>query len=397
MNPIFARIFKVDELTRTVTGRAAQEVIDRDREIFDYTSSKPEFMKWSAEVSADTGGKSLGNVRSMHGNIAAGKLTNIDFNDVEKAIDISAKIVDDNEWDKVLEGVHTGFSIGGRYARKWAEPINGQMIQRYTAVPNEISIVDRPCCPTAKFFSIHKRDGSVVQMEQISEDSDGVVFENGQFVYKGGPGSGPHGGTGRTTYSAGEHEKWKADAKAAGAKTKLVTRSKTNDYHQAIHPEKGIIGHFNTTANGGGGGLSRKSDSGDLLKFEDGKFVFKGGPGSGPQGGKGSHPQRAEKYGNKQRVASAHHANEAAEHAGAHGDKEGMKLSEAAQSATTQALASGKSSQATQAAAHNAARDAHHQAESYHAAVGNSEASGHHGLAADAHGSLYAIHSANSK
>lgn len=201
MNPVFARIIKVDEETRTVTGRAAQEVVDRDNEIFDYASSKPEFMKWSAEVSADTGGKSLGNVRSMHGNIAAGKLTNIDFNDVEKSIDISAKIIDDNEWDKVIEGVHTGFSIGGRYARKWAEPINGKMIQRYTAVPNEISIVDRPCCPTAKFFSIHKRDGSIVQKAQVTTD-DLVKFEDGKFVFKGGSGSGPHGGGSKPGNSA---------------------------------------------------------------------------------------------------------------------------------------------------------------------------------------------------
>lgn len=191
MQPIFARITKVDEETRTVTGRAAQEVVDRDNEIFDYISSKPEFMRWSAEVSADTAGKSLGNVRSMHGNIAAGKLTSIDFNDVEKAIDVSAKIIDDNEWDKVMEGVHTGFSIGGRYARKWAEPINGKMVQRYTAVPTEISIVDRPCCPTAKFFSIHKTDGSVIQKffkNQIELDTDGKI------MFKGGAGSGPSGG-----------------------------------------------------------------------------------------------------------------------------------------------------------------------------------------------------------
>ena len=184
MRPIFARITKVDEETRTVTGRAAQEVVDRDNEIFDYASSKPEFMKWSASVSADTAGKSLGNVRSMHGNVAAGKLTNIDFNDVEKAIDVTAKIVDDNEWKKCLEGVHTGFSIGGRYARKWAEPINGKMVQRYTAVPSEISIVDRPCIPTAKFFEVHTRDGSVEKKAFL--DSRVVDFTNGKIVLEKG-------------------------------------------------------------------------------------------------------------------------------------------------------------------------------------------------------------------
>src|ERR1700683_1348323 len=113
MQPIYARIYKIDEKTRTVTGRAAQEVIDRDNEIFDYESSKPNFQSWSAEVFADTNGKSYGNVRSMHGNVAAGKLTEIEFNDAEKAFDVSAKMVYAVEWKKCLEGVHTGFSIGG--------------------------------------------------------------------------------------------------------------------------------------------------------------------------------------------------------------------------------------------------------------------------------------------
>ena len=161
MQPIFCRIYKIDEKTRTVTGRAVQEVIDRDGEIFDYASSKPNFQSWSAEVFADTNGKSYGNVRAMHGNVAAGKLTDIQFLDTEKAIDVAAKIVDDNEWKKCLEGVHTGFSIGGRYARKWSDVQDGKIVHRYTAVPAEISLVDRPCVPSAKFFSVHKRDGTV--------------------------------------------------------------------------------------------------------------------------------------------------------------------------------------------------------------------------------------------
>jgi hypothetical protein len=164
MNPVFCRIVKVDEERREIVGRAAQEVIDRDNEIFDYKSSRPEFEKWSADVFQDTNGQSHGNVRAMHGNVAAGKLTSITFDDAERAIDVTAKIVDDNEWKKCLEGVYTGLSIGGRYSKKWPEAINGKMVTRYTAVPSEISIVDRPCCPTAKFFSVHKRDGSVEEV-----------------------------------------------------------------------------------------------------------------------------------------------------------------------------------------------------------------------------------------
>ena len=194
MQPIFARIYKVDEETRTVTGRAAQEVVDRENELFDYATSKPEFMKWSAEVHADANGQSLGNVRSMHGNVAAGKLTDIQFLDEERAIDVSAKIVDDNEWRKCLEGVHTGFSIGGRYAKKWPEAINGKMVNRYTAVPSEISIVDRPCIPTAKFFSLHKRDGSIENrpfIQHVLELQNGALtLEKDATTGAGGSGAG---------------------------------------------------------------------------------------------------------------------------------------------------------------------------------------------------------------
>ncbi len=162
---LFVPITKVDEAKRTVYGRATQEVPDKANEIFDYETSVPYFKKWSEEVYKDSDGKSMGNVRSMHSKIAAGKVTSIDYNDAEKAIDVSVKIVDNNEWEKVLEGVHTGFSIGGAYVgKKWADPTD-PTLSRFTANPAEISIVDRPCCPTAKFFEVCKVDGSSEQRE----------------------------------------------------------------------------------------------------------------------------------------------------------------------------------------------------------------------------------------
>lgn len=160
---VFARIVKVDEERREVTGRASSECVDRDGEMMDYSSSKPHFQRWSQEVFADSGGLSHGNVRAMHSNVAAGILTNIDFNDVERAIDVVATITDDQEWRKVISGTYTGLSIGGRYVKKWAEPTpDGKIIQRYTAQPNEVSLVDRPANPQARFFEIHKRDGRVI-------------------------------------------------------------------------------------------------------------------------------------------------------------------------------------------------------------------------------------------
>jgi hypothetical protein len=79
----------------------------------DYESAKPAFLEWSQQFHAASGGKSFGNVRAMHGVKAAGKLTDITVDDKNKRVSGVAKIVDSDEWKKVLEGVCTGFSIGG--------------------------------------------------------------------------------------------------------------------------------------------------------------------------------------------------------------------------------------------------------------------------------------------
>src|SRR5579885_156864 len=152
---LFAQITKVDAKQHLVYGVMAEEAVDKAGEIFDYSSSKPYVQAWSAEFDKATDGASLGNVRAQHSSIAAGKLIGIDFDDAHKRIEIAAKIVDDNEWKKVEEGVYTGFSIGGSYIRRWPD---GDAM-RYTARPNEVSIVDNPCMRGAHFTMI-KADGS---------------------------------------------------------------------------------------------------------------------------------------------------------------------------------------------------------------------------------------------
>ncbi len=168
---LFAKLQKVDVARREVWGVAVAEVPDASQEIFDYDSSKPYFENWSTEVQKDTNGASLGNLRSMHGKTAAGKLIALDFNDSEKAIHVGTKVVDDNEWEKVLEGVYTGFSIGGKYLEKWED---GDLT-RYTAKPSELSLVDRPCVPSAKFYDVVKADGEVEKREfqHTEEESPG--------------------------------------------------------------------------------------------------------------------------------------------------------------------------------------------------------------------------------
>ena len=146
---LFLPLLKVDLDRRLVTGVATAETPDRAGEIFDYASSKPYFEQWSADALAASGGKSFGAVRAMHAPIAAGKLTDIAFDDEGKRITVAAKIVDDDEWRKVQEGVYTGFSQGGRYVKRWPDAETG--LVRYTAEPHEISLVDLPCVPDATF------------------------------------------------------------------------------------------------------------------------------------------------------------------------------------------------------------------------------------------------------
>ena len=93
---LFLPITKVDVDQRLVYGLATAEVADRAGEICDYQSTKPYYEAWSAEMNEASGGKSLGALRAMHGRVAAGKITDIAFDDEGKRIMIAAKIVDDD-------------------------------------------------------------------------------------------------------------------------------------------------------------------------------------------------------------------------------------------------------------------------------------------------------------
>jgi hypothetical protein len=154
---LFIPLCKADAAQRLVYGYATAELPDRAGEICDYATTKPFYEQWTADFAKASGGKSFGNLRSMHGKVAAGKIASIAFNDDEKRIEIAAKIVDDEEWRKIEEGVYTGFSQGGVYVKRWADPENPDLV-RYTAAPSEISLVDLPCLPEAT-FELVKADG----------------------------------------------------------------------------------------------------------------------------------------------------------------------------------------------------------------------------------------------
>jgi hypothetical protein len=170
---MFIPITKVNEQRREVWGWAAIEEPDNSDEILDYETSKPHFLDWSNRAQKRSGGKSLGNVRSMHQNVAAGKLIELRPDDVSKGFYVGAKIIDDGEWKKVESGVYTGFSVGGSYLKRWQDFRNpGKM--RYTARPTELSIVDSPCIPSATFEML-KADGMSVKKRFAPSDGKNLI------------------------------------------------------------------------------------------------------------------------------------------------------------------------------------------------------------------------------
>jgi hypothetical protein len=220
---LFLPLAKVDIDRRLVTGVATAEAPDRCGEICDYASSKPYFEKWSAEALTASGGKSMGAVRAMHGKVAAGKLTDIAFDDEGKRVVVAAKIVDDEEWRKVTEGVYTGFSQGGRYVKRWPDEETG--LTRYTAEPQEISLVDLPCLPGATFEVVkggvvEKRAFAVAEREKDAKN--GVAMPDGSYPIKSAKAV---ENAVRDYYRSGERPKVKAHiiarARAIGAEGSL--------------------------------------------------------------------------------------------------------------------------------------------------------------------------------
>lgn len=182
---VFVPLMKVDEEQRLVFGKITAQEVDQSGEMMDYDTSKPNFESWSSQIEAGSGGLSKGNLRVMHGLNVAGKLTDISYDDADKSIEVCAKVVDDAEWNKVVEGCYTGFSVGGKYGKKWKETVDGETITKFTAVPNEVSLVDNPCVKSATFM-LTKADGSeepvpfaeaVATIDPEDEDTGGEGIE----------------------------------------------------------------------------------------------------------------------------------------------------------------------------------------------------------------------------
>jgi HK97 family phage prohead protease len=131
---IFLPLEKFDREQRMVYGYASTEARDSQGEIVTRAAIEaalPAYMEFA-------------NIREMHQLSAVGVVKSADLDD--KGLRLSAKVVDDDAWAKVKEGVYKGLSIGGRVTKR--DAINKAVI---TGVDlTEISLVDRPANPEAR-------------------------------------------------------------------------------------------------------------------------------------------------------------------------------------------------------------------------------------------------------
>jgi phage head maturation protease len=131
----YGSIQKVDTEQRMVWGYASTEAIDAHGETV---------TKAAVEAALDDY-MEFANIREMHALSAVGVAEEASVDD--KGLWIGAKIVDDTAWGKVTSGVYKGFSIGGKTLGR--DPDNKKIITKIAL--NEISLVDRPSNPEARF------------------------------------------------------------------------------------------------------------------------------------------------------------------------------------------------------------------------------------------------------
>jgi hypothetical protein len=128
-------IAKVDAEQRMVWGYASTEAEDDQGETVTrdaLTAALDDYMRFA-------------NIREMHQPSAIGIATEAAVDD--RGLYLGAKIVDGDAWQKVVEGVYKGFSIGGKVTAR--DPSDRRLITALRLT--EISVVDRPANPEAVF------------------------------------------------------------------------------------------------------------------------------------------------------------------------------------------------------------------------------------------------------
>ncbi|HEX3861759.1 MAG TPA: XkdF-like putative serine protease domain-containing protein [Stellaceae bacterium] len=140
-------IAKVDAEQRMVWGYASTEAED----------DQGETVTRDALAAAFDDYMRFANIREMHQASAVGVATEAAID--ERGLYLGARIIDDDAWRKVVEGVYKGFSIGGRVTAR--DPADRRTITGLCLT--EISVVDRPANPEAVFdcWKLASRDPPV--------------------------------------------------------------------------------------------------------------------------------------------------------------------------------------------------------------------------------------------
>lgn len=153
----FARITKIDKDKHIVEGIATDESVDSEigattvGDIVDYDATKKAVKGW----------EQWRNIREMHQPLAAGVAEDIKLDDKNRNMFIRAKIVDPIAWEKCKEGVYKGFSVGGRRLasiNEYRQDLGGYVRRITDYVMTEISLVDSPANPSAKFTMVKRAD-----------------------------------------------------------------------------------------------------------------------------------------------------------------------------------------------------------------------------------------------
>lgn len=159
--------------------------------VMDYDTSKPYMIESAKAFEARTNGESKGSLRIMHTAQVAGKVIEMDFDDVAKTIPVAAEVIDEAAQKMVEERAYTGFSWGGRTVGKpWLDKDltakHGRPIHRYTFRPVELSLVDAPRVPGTHFTSVENADIEEEEMEDAPAPVDpapiGEKVENGVYT-----------------------------------------------------------------------------------------------------------------------------------------------------------------------------------------------------------------------
>lgn len=149
----FVPLSKMDKSQQMVFGYASTPALDLDGEIVSLSAIKsalPGYMAW-------------GNIREMHRTSAVGVAKEATMDD--KGLWLGVKVVDPVAWQKCLEGVYKGFSIGGQVIKK-----SGKTIDEMELI--EISLVDRPANPECR-------------IEVVKREKDAKGDEHPVLLHKG--------------------------------------------------------------------------------------------------------------------------------------------------------------------------------------------------------------------